>query len=136
MNYIISTLLVTILLFGGCRSSGKTQDSADSNITEESKSLKVLAKEKLGEGVKMESSANWVLCTKEVEMRQLVFFVYDQNKSEIVYEDMNPVRSVSWESNNRLIVNPYDRIGNGENDAKAYYIDVATGERVQNSKRD
>lgn len=136
MNHFISILLLTILLFGGCRSSGKTQDSADSNITEEVKSLKLLAKEKLGEGVKMESNANWVLCTKEVAQRQVVFFVYDNNKNEVVYEDLNPVQSVSWDGSDRLLVNPYDRIGNGVDDAKAYYFDLVTRKRVQNSKRD
>ncbi len=129
MNYIISTLLVTILLFGGCRSSGKTQDSADSNITEEVKSLKVLAKEKLGEGVKMESNGNWVLCTKEVQQRQVVYFVYGQDKSEVVYEDMNPVRSVSWESDNVLLVNPYDRIAREDVVDNDYYVDLITLER-------
>ncbi len=133
MNYIISTLLVTILLFGGCRSSGKTQDSADSNITEESKSLKVLAKEKLGEGVKMESRANWVLCTKEVEQRQLVFFVYDQNKSEIVYEEMNPVRFVNWFDDNTIIIKPYDRTPSEENND--YSIDLSTQEKTNIKKR-
>ena len=136
MNYFLNTLLIIILLFGGCRSSGKSQDSADANIPQEVKSLKVLALEKLGEGVKMESSANWVLCTKSVDQRQLVFFVYDQDKSEIVYEDMNPVRSVSWDSDDVIQVNPYDRIGNGAGESKAYHINITTGERSQKSKRD
>lgn len=136
MNYFFNILLVIILLFGGCRSSGKSQDSVDSNITQEVKSLKVLALEKLGEGVKMESRGNWVLCTKEVDQRQSVFFVYDQDKGEVVYEEMNPVGAVSWDSDDVIKVNPYDRIGTGAGESKAYFINIRTGERSQKSKRD
>lgn len=132
MNYFFNILLVIILLFGGCRSSGKSQDSVDSNITQEVRSLKVLALEKLGEGVKMESSSNWVLCTKQISQRQLVFFVYDNNRQEIVYDEMNPVRSVVWSSNDAITIQPYDRTpSEGNND---YSIELRNLEKTNTKK--
>lgn len=96
---------------------------------EETKSLKVLAAEKLGEGVKMESNANWVLCTKEVSQRQVIFFVYDEDKSEVVYEEMKPVRSVEWRSDNELLIRPYERVATESNND--YIIELPAGKKKQ-----
>jgi hypothetical protein len=132
MNLFLHAILATILLFGGCRSSGKTQDSADSNIAQEAMSLKALALEKLGEGAKMESSDNWVLCTKEIGQRQLVFFVYDKNKEQIVYDEKSPVRSVVWSSDNAITVQPYDRTPSEEKND--YSIDLRTLKKTNPKK--
>lgn len=135
MNYFFPLLLVSILLFGGCRSSGKSQESDETNISSaQQTSLKLLANERLGEGVKMTSRDNWVLCSKEVGQRQVVFFVYDHDKSEVIYEDMNPVRSVIWDSAHMIKVSPFDRVGDGMDEANDYFIDVRSGKRIINNK--
>ncbi|MEQ9301100.1 MAG: hypothetical protein RIF33_21170 [Cyclobacteriaceae bacterium] len=120
-------IIVCGLLLLSCRSAVDQSQSAHAQV--EPTTMEVLAKEKLGEGFKTASRLNRLLVWKSVAQGQVVFLVFDSEKGSIVYEEYNPVRSVSWHADDEIKVRPYARIPSESPENEEYYVNITTNEK-------
>ncbi|MEM8894416.1 MAG: hypothetical protein AAGC88_07555 [Bacteroidota bacterium] len=129
MNNDFVYILLVACVLTCCKSAVDTFHSNYSDPT--LVDLELLAKQKLGEGFESASRLHRILLWNNVLQGQVVFFVYDANTKKVIYEETNSVRSVSWQSDEQIMIRPFGRIPSQSVAHQPYYANIVSGERVQ-----